>query len=85
MRYTIRMTREHVLMVLGALVLLSPWSGIPMEFLEWALLLIGLAIIGIAFTMRKRADDDRALPSAPAAAFPSAQEPQSRSSHIAFS
>lgn len=72
------MSREHILMVLGALVLLSPWSGIPMEWLQWALLLIGIAIIGISFTMRKRESREVSVP-------PPSDEPRPRSSSIAFS
>ncbi|HWU24559.1 MAG TPA: hypothetical protein VN086_02300 [Candidatus Paceibacterota bacterium] len=72
------MTREHILMILGALVLLSPWSGIPMEWLQWVLLLIGIAIIGIAFTMRKRQSRDVTIQ-------PTPDELRPRSSNIAFS
>lgn len=79
------MTREHVLMILGVLTLLAPWSGLPLRLLEWILPLIGLAVVGIAFTLRARS-----LPPAPRTppALPpndSRSEPQSRSSHIAFS
>lgn len=80
------MTREHILMILGALVLISPWSGVPMEWLQWALLLIGLAVVGIAFTLRKRQDRDTVLPASPTPSLPhSSDEPRPRSSNIAFS
>lgn len=79
------MTREHVLMVLGALVLLSPWSGIPMEWLQWALLLIGLAIIAVAFMMRRQGGRNGIVPTATLTPLPPQSEPQPRSSHIAFS
>ena len=69
-------------MLLGALVLISPWSGIPMSWLEWILVIIGLAIIGIALTLRPRDEAPHALPPPPAESRP---EPQPRSSHIAFS
>jgi hypothetical protein len=74
------MTREHVLMALGALVLIAPWSGLPLSWLEWILPLIGLAVIGIAFTMRRRTP-----PAAPPPVPAEVHEPPSRSSHIAFS
>lgn len=49
-----------------------------MEWLQWVLLLIGLAIIGIAFTMRKRQSRDVTIQ-------PTPDEPRPRSSNIAFS
>lgn len=48
------MTREKVLIGLGALVLVSPWSGLPLAWLAWGLTLIGLAVIGISFTLSAR-------------------------------
>lgn len=77
------MTRGHVLMVLGALVLLSPWSGLPMAWLEWVLLFLGLAIIGASYLMRPRAE--RTLPPSPTAPPSQLEEPRSRSANIAFS
>lgn len=68
-------------MFLGALVLLSPWSGLPMAWLEWILLIIGLVIIAIAYAGARK-KTSHALPPPPA---PQSEEPQPRSSHIAFS
>jgi hypothetical protein len=79
------MTREHVLIVLGALILLSPWSGIPMAWLEWAYLLIGIAVIGIAFMIRNRPGRTTLIPSSMAPVPVPSEEPRPRSSNIAFS
>ena len=83
------MTRETVLMILGALVFISPWIGIPMAWLQWALLVLGLAIIAIGITLRRRMHEDElppaATPPSPAHATHPAAPPEPRSSHIAFS
>lgn len=71
-------------MVLGALVLISPWSGLPLAWLEWVLLVLGLAIIGTAYFLRPR-ERQTLPPPSPPAPLPQPEEPQSRSSHIAFS
>lgn len=70
-------------MVLGALVLISPWSGLPLAWLEWVLLVLGLAIIGTAYVLRPR--NQQMLPPPPPPAPSQPEEPQPRSSHIAFS
>jgi Na+/H+ antiporter NhaC len=73
------MTRERVLMILGALVLISPWSGLPLAWLTWILPIIGLVVLAIGFTLRNR------TAVAPPALPESREEPQPRSSHIAYS
>lgn len=76
------MTREHILMVLGGLVLISPWSGLPLAWLEWVLLVLGLAIIVIVYSMRRR---DRQHPVMPPPLPPQSNEQSHRSPPIAFS
>ncbi|MDB5190408.1 MAG: hypothetical protein JWN49_734 [Parcubacteria group bacterium] len=49
------MSRESILMILGILVAISPWSGLPLSILAWILPLLGLAITFIGFTLRTRA------------------------------
>lgn len=56
------MNRETVLIALGVLVLISPWSGLPLSWLAWILAGIGLAVVGIGLTLRPRTP--RALPPA---------------------
>ncbi len=48
------MTREKVLIGLGILVIISPWSGLPVAWLMWALLFIGIAVIGIGASLHVR-------------------------------
>jgi Na+/H+ antiporter NhaC len=76
------MTREQVLMGLGVLVLLSPWSGLPLAWLTWILLAVGLTVIGIGFTLWNRSRKSVPHAESPVQLQP---EPESRSSHIAFS
>jgi hypothetical protein len=73
------MTRERALIILGAVVLLSPWSGLPLVWLTWILLGIGVVVMVIGFTLMRRSKT--LPPSEP----PLHLEPESRSSHIAFS
>jgi hypothetical protein len=79
------MTRETVLMILGALVFLSPWVGIPMMWLQWILLVLGLAIIAIGVTLRRRMHQDELPPATPSPSPSHPATPEPRSSHIAFS
>jgi len=77
-------------MILGALVFVSPWVGIPMAWLQWALLVLGLAIIAIGVTLRRRLHQEELPPSATPPAHSThpahpAAPPEPRSSHIAFS
>lgn len=71
-------------MLIGGLVIIAPWSGLPLALLEWILPVLGLSVIALAFAMRSRTSSDtpgmpEVLPAAPQ------QIPESRSSHIAFS
>ncbi|MDB5245583.1 MAG: hypothetical protein JWN90_688 [Parcubacteria group bacterium] len=49
------MSRESILMILGILIAISPWSGLPLSILAWILPLLGLATAFIGFTLRTRA------------------------------
>lgn len=44
-----------MLMVLGALVALSPFSGLPLAILTWILPVLGLIAVAIGFSYRTRA------------------------------
>jgi hypothetical protein len=88
------MSREKILMVLGVLVFISPWSGLPLSWLLWILSVIGLAVVAIGFTLRTRTRAELPPPPAPPQppspphhdlSVPPKNEPPSRSSHIAFS
>lgn len=48
------MTRESILVLIGILVALCPWSGIPLDWLRYALILAGLATAAIGWTLRER-------------------------------
>ena len=48
------MTRESTLIVLGILVSISLFIGLPLSLLEWVLPLVGLLIVGIGVTLRKK-------------------------------
>jgi hypothetical protein len=48
------MSRENVLIMLGVLVALSPYLGLPLSVLGIILPILGLLIIGIGVTLRIR-------------------------------
>lgn len=48
------MTRESILIIIGILIALSPWSGLPLAWLTWFLLPAGVLVAVIAFTLRPR-------------------------------
>lgn len=77
------MKREKVLIVLGVLVLLSPWSGLPLTWLTWILLIIGAAVSAIGYSLWRKNRTERITSEPPRPLSPSQPEP--RSSHIAFS
>jgi hypothetical protein len=58
------MTRAHLLILLGTLVILAPFSGLPSSWLDIVLPLLGLAILIVGYTFRPqpkpipRADSD---------------------------
>ncbi len=54
MRYTAGMNRETALIAIGILVLLSPWSGLPLAWLEWILPVFGVAVVAIGLTFRRK-------------------------------
>ncbi len=56
------MSRESILIILGVLVLIAPWSGLPLAWLEWILPILGLAIVFTGVTLRMRAKDTSSRP-----------------------
>ncbi|MDB5264447.1 MAG: hypothetical protein JWN64_18 [Parcubacteria group bacterium] len=48
------MSRGSTLIFIGALVILSPFSGLPMSILSWVLPILGglVAIVGASFRIR---------------------------------
>lgn len=46
------MTREGFLIFMGLLVAISPFIGVPVAWLEWALPVIGIFIIGTSLLIR---------------------------------
>lgn len=50
------MSRERALMLLGILVLVSPFVGLPLAILTWILPLLGGLVLGIgaSYSMRRR-------------------------------
>ena len=63
------MKRENVLIVLGVLIAVSPYIGIPLSILRFVLLALGMLVIGIGLMMRRtdqlslrHAASERAVP-----------------------
>lgn len=50
------MSREPMLVVLGAMVIIAPFSGLPLSWLMFLLPLIGalILLIGVSLTLRKK-------------------------------
>lgn len=48
------MTRETILIILGLVIVLSPWSGLPLAWLSYVLVFIGLCVVLIGSTLRAR-------------------------------
>lgn len=48
------MSRESVLVLLGLLIVLSPFVGLPLEILAWILPVLGFAVAGIGVALRSR-------------------------------
>lgn len=48
------MSRESVLILVGALVILSPFVGLPLQVLAWVLPVLGLVVVGIGIALRSR-------------------------------
>lgn len=46
------MSRESLLILLGVLVALSPFLGIPLSLLAWILPVLGLVTLGIGVSLR---------------------------------
>ena len=46
------MSRESMLIVVGVLIVLSPFSGIPLSLLTWFYLFVGLVTLMIGVSLR---------------------------------
>ena len=55
------MSRESTLILLGSIVLLSPFAGLPISLLSWLLPVLGLITLGIGISLR--AERRKAAPS----------------------
>lgn len=55
------MSRPTVLIILGILTALTPYSGLPLSILNFVLPLLGLAVIGVGLV--ERAERKRQTPS----------------------
>lgn len=48
------MSRESTLVLFGTLIILAPFSGLPLSWLQWLLPALGIIIAGIGYTLRAR-------------------------------
>lgn len=60
------MSREGVVIVLGVLIAVSPFIGLPYYLLAWVLPVLGLACAGIALSLRVKRGRTRAPQPSPA-------------------
>jgi hypothetical protein len=47
------MSRENFLILLGVLILLSPFAGLPMSILAWILPILGILVLVIGITLHR--------------------------------
>ncbi len=53
-RYTPPMRRESILMIAGILTALSPFSGLPLSWRMWLLLVLGIVVSVTGYTLREQ-------------------------------
>jgi uncharacterized membrane protein YhaH (DUF805 family) len=58
------MHRESFLMILAVLIMVSPFAGLPLSWLEWILPILGLFVLIIGISLR-RVRDAKSASSAP--------------------
>jgi len=47
------MSKEGTLMIVGVLVILAPFSGLPLSWLEWILPVLGVIVIIVGYLVRR--------------------------------
>ena len=55
MRYTSGMSKETITFILGALILLTQFLGLPREYKDWFFIIVGIVLMYIGYTLRRRA------------------------------
>jgi chromate transport protein ChrA len=60
--YNLGMTRPQMLIVLGLVVALAPFSGLPASWLQFLLPAIGIVIIAIAYSFVPKRESSAAAP-----------------------
>ncbi|MES2995165.1 MAG: hypothetical protein V4681_03985 [Patescibacteria group bacterium] len=55
------MSRESLLIIIGALLMISPFTGLPLSILMWFYLALGLivALIGVTLRIRRKRRAER--------------------------
>lgn len=61
------MSRAGTLILLGILIALTPFLGLPLSLLAWVLPLLGLMVVLTGVSLRRRKQEER-VPEPPAAA-----------------
>lgn len=53
--YTVGMSKETLVFVLGTLVFFSSFLGLPGEYKKWLLIVAGILLMGIGYRLRRNA------------------------------
>jgi hypothetical protein len=59
------MSRESILILLGILTILAPFSGLPLSWLEFILPAIGLAVAALGYSFRAPREGSTAVRGTP--------------------
>ena len=49
------MSKETAVFVCGVIVFFTPFLGVPSEYKKWILIVFGVVLMGIGYTLRRRA------------------------------
>jgi len=58
--YTNGMSRARILILLGVLIALAPFSGLPSSWLEFALPVLGLFVLAAGYSFRSKTETEQA-------------------------
>jgi len=53
--YTVSMSKETMVFILGALVFFTSFLGVPREYKEWIFIVSGVLLMGIGYRLRRNA------------------------------
>ncbi len=49
------MSKETMVFILGAIILLTPFLGVPSDYKEWTFIVCGVLLMGVGYRLRRNA------------------------------